>query len=77
MHRLSGLSSSEIGPSVSQVMPSIVSEVTGVSDVDSVGEDKSMMFKAYRGPLPNLSRWYELPIGTCRSGDLSLAPSCG
>ena len=62
--RLSGSSSSEIGPSVSQVMSSIVSEMTGVSGVNSFGEDKWMMFKSYPGPLPTHPRWYELPLGT-------------
>ena len=52
MHRLLGSSSSEIGPSVSQVMLSIASEVTGISGVNSIGEDKSMIFKTYRGPMP-------------------------
>ena len=44
MRSLSGSSLSEIGPSVSQMMSSIVSETTVVSRVNSVGEDKSMMF---------------------------------
>ena len=74
--RLLSESSSEIGLSVSQVVLSIVSEVTGVSGVNGVGEDKSITFKAYLAPLQIHSCWYELPVCTCRSGDLSLAPSC-
>ena len=27
--------------------------------------------------LPIHTRWYELPLGICRSGDLSVAPSLG
>ena len=77
MCRLSGSSSSETGPSVSQVMSSLASEVSGFSGESSVGENKSIMFKTYRGPLPMHPRWYELPLGTCRSCDLSVAPSCG
>ena len=52
IRRLSGSLSFEIGPSVLQVMSYIASEVTGVSGVNSIGEEKSMMFKAYRAPLP-------------------------
>ena len=69
VRRLSGSSSSKIGTSMSQVMSSIASEVTGVSGINSIGEDKSMMFKTNRDPLPIHTRWYELRLGTCRSGD--------
>ena len=75
VRRLSGSSLSEIGPSVSQVMSSIASKVTGVSGVNSVGKDKSMIFKTYLGPFLIHPRWYELPLGTCRGGDLSVASS--
>ena len=36
-----------------------------------------MMFKTCGGPLPVHQRWYELPSGTFRGGDLSVAPSRG
>ena len=36
-----------------------------------------MILKTYRAPLPIHQCWYELPLGTCRSGDLSMAPSHG
>ena len=62
---------------MSQVMSSVFSEMTGVSGVKSVGEDKSMMFKAYRGPLPNHPRWYELPSISCRNDDLGVTPNRG
>ena len=58
-------------------MSSIASEMNGVSAVSSVGEDKSIMLKTYRGPLPFHLRWYELPLGTFRSSDLSMARSRG
>ena len=51
------------------------SDVAGVSGVNSVGDDKSMMFIAYDDPLPIHLRKYELPLGTCRTGDLSVAPN--
>ena len=35
------------------------------------------MLKIYRGLLPIYPRWYELSLGTCRSGDLSVARSRG
>ena len=35
-----------------------------------------MMFKACCGPLPIYLRWYEFPLGTCRSGGLGVVPSC-
>ena len=75
VHRLSDASSSEIGCSVSQVISFFASEVTCVSGMTSVGKDKLMMFKTYRGSLLIHPRWYELPLGTCRGGDLSVAPS--
>ena len=34
-----------------------------------------MVLKAYRGPLLIHPSWYELPLGTFRSGGLSVAPS--
>ena len=79
LRRLSGSSLSEIGPLASQVMSSIdvASDVTGISGVNSVGEDNSMMFKTYRGPLPIQLHWYELPLDTCRSGNLGVAPIRG
>ena len=76
MHRLTGSYSSEIGPFVSQVMASIVSEVNGVSGPNNVDKDKSIMFITYRSPLPIHPRVYELSLGTCPSGDLRIAPSC-
>ena len=36
-----------------------------------------MMFKAYHGPLPIHPCCYVLPLGTCRSSDLSVEPCCG
>ena len=77
VRRLSGSLSSEIRPSVSNVMSFIVSDVTVVSGVNSVGEEKSMKFKTYRGPLLIHLSWYELPLGTCQSIDLTVAPSHG
>ena len=43
--RQSGSSSSEIGPSIPQMMSFIAVEVTGVSGVDTAGEDKSITLK--------------------------------
>ena len=77
VRRLSDSSSSEIGPSVSQVISSIAPMLIGVSGINRVGGDKSMMFKTYRGPLAIHPRWYNLSLGTCRSSDLSAAPSRG
>ena len=51
------------------------SDVTGVSGVNSIGEDKSVMFKAYLVPLYIHPCWHEFPLGTFRSGDLRVAPS--
>ena len=62
VRRLSDSSPSEIGLSVSEVISSIAYDVTGVSGVNGVGEDKSMMFKTYRCPLPIHPRWYEFPL---------------
>ena len=44
---------------------SIVSEVTCISGINSVGEDQSIMLKPYRVPLPTHLRWYGMPSGTC------------
>ena len=77
--RMSGLSSSGIFPLAAHVVSSIgdvASGVTGVSGLNSVGEDRTTMFKTYRGPLPIHLRWYELHSGTCRSGDLSAVERC-
>ena len=52
VRRFSGSSSSEIGPSVSQVILSSASEATGVSGINSVGLNKSIMFKTYSFPFP-------------------------
>ena len=55
LHRLSGSYSSGIGCSASQVVSSIgdcASNVTGVSDLIRVEENKSKMVKTYRGSLP-------------------------
>ena len=59
-----------------QVCCDDTSDVTGISGLNSVSEDESTMFKKYRGLLPIKPRWYESPSGTCRSDDLSVAPSC-
>ena len=48
-----------------------------LSGFDCVGEDKSTMFLSYAGPLPIHPRWYDLPLGICRRGDLSQAPTRG
>ena len=55
LSRLSGSLSSGIVPSVSKVMSSfdVSFDVTEVSGINSVDEDNSMIFKAYRGHLPN------------------------
>ena len=50
---------------------------TKPSGLNCVGEDKSTMFLSYSGPLPIHPRWYELPLGICKSGDLSQAPTRG
>ena len=55
VRRLSGSSSSGIDFSASQVVLSVedsTTDVTGVSNFNSDGEDKSIMFTAYRVPLP-------------------------
>ena len=55
-------SSSGIGPSASQVVSLIgdgACDVTGVSRQNSVGEDKTIMFKTYNGPLPIHPRWHK------------------
>ena len=77
---LSGSSSSCICPSVSKIVSSIgdgVFGVTGVSGLNISGKDKTTMFKTYCGPLPSHPRGYELLLGTCCSGDLSMALSRG
>ena len=51
--------------------------MTTVSGLNSVGEDKSTILKAYRDPLPIHLHLYEFPLGTNCSGYLSVAPSCG
>ena len=44
--------------------------------MNSVGEDRSKIFKTYCGPLPIDLYWCELVLDTCRSGDLIVASSC-
>ena len=56
-------------------MSSIVTEVIGVSGVSNVGDDKSMMFKKYHVLLSIHPLLYELSLGICFSGDLSVVPS--
>ena len=58
--RQGSLRSSGIDSSVSQAIPSIrdAPDVTSGSGVNSVGEGKSMMFKACCGPIPIHPRWY-------------------
>ena len=53
------------------------SDVTGVSSLNSVGEDKAVMFETYIDPLLIYPCWYELLLGTFRSRDQSVAPSGG
>ena len=43
------------------------------SDLSCVCEDKATMVLSYAGPDPIHPRWHELPLGICRSCDLSLA----
>ena len=50
------------------------SDVTGVSRLNSVGEDKSTLCKMYRSLLPIHPCWHELLSSTCRSVDLNLVP---
>ena len=52
-------------------------DVSGISSLNNVGEDKSIMLKSYRGYLSIHPRRYELSLGSCRSDDLSLAPIRG
>ena len=57
LRRLSGSSSSDIGLSASQIMSSIgegASDVNGISSSNSVGKDKTMMFKTCSDPFANL-----------------------
>ena len=35
------------------------------------------MFSSYKRLFPIHLRWYDLPLGTCRSGNLSVAPTRG
>ena len=51
--------------------------MTGVSGLNSVEEDKTMMFKTYSGPLSIHPYWSELPSGACCSADLIVAKSRG
>ena len=53
------------------------SDATGILGLNSVGEDKMTMFKTCSDLLPSYPRWHGLPSGTCRSADLSMAPSRG
>ena len=66
--RLPRSSLSEIFLSASQVTSSIyyASEGINVSDVDGIGEDRSMMCKTYRGPLLIRSRCQKFPWSTFR-----------
>ena len=53
--RLFGSSSSDIGSSASQIVSSIgdgASDMTRVSGLNSVGNEKSTMIQKYRGSLP-------------------------
>ena len=80
LHQISLSYLSGIVPSESQVPSSISDDayaVTAVSGLNSVGEDKTMMFKTYCGTLSILLRWYEYSLGTCHRGDLSVKPSRG
>ena len=52
-------------------------DVTGVSRLNSIGEDKSTMFKTYRGLNQIHPHWYEFPSGTCLSGDQSVKTGRG
>ena len=72
---LKGSSSYRIGPSELQVVMYFgdsASDVTGISGLNSVSEGKSTLFKTCRGPTPIHPSWYELPLGTFRSGNLSV-----
>ena len=80
VRRTSGSTAYDVGLSASQVVMSVgdsTSNVTGISSLNSVCEDKSLVFKTYRGPLPIHPRLYEFPLGSCRSGDLNVVPSRG
>ena len=80
LRQLSGSSLSGIGPSASQDVSSIsggASDVTGISSLDSLSEEKTKMFKTYSGLLQIYPLWYELTSGTCLCGDLDVAPSRG
>ena len=58
-------------------MLAFFSEVKGIFGINSVSEDKLMIFKAYRCPLLIHLRWYKLPLSICRGGDLSILQSGG
>ena len=78
MHRFSGSFSSGIGSSASQVMLLIrdrASHMTGVSGLNNVDKDKTMMLKTYSDPLPIYPHLHELSSDTCRSGCLCVASS--
>ena len=80
LRQLLGSSLSGIGPSISQDVSLIsdgASDLTGVSSLNSIDEDKMMMFKTYIGPLPIHPRAYEFSLGTCCSRDLSVELGCG
>ena len=51
--------------------------MTDVLGLNSVGEDKTMMFKTFKGPVQIYPCWCEFPSGTFPTGDLSVAPSRG
>ena len=51
--------------------------MTGVSGLNSVGEEKAMMLKTYRGPLLIHICWSEFPLDNCCSSYLSSAPGQG
>ena len=72
---MSESSLSGVGLPASQELSSISdgsSEVTGVSVLNSVDEEKSIMFKTYLGPLVLHPRRYDLPLDIRRSGDLGM-----
>ena len=77
--RLYGSSSSEISLSASQMMSyiDVSSQLTALSRVNSFGEYRLMMIKAYRGPLSIHPLWYELALGNCHSHELDAEPSHG
>ena len=46
---------------------------TSIQSFNSVREEKSKIFSGYKGRLLTFPCWYEVPLGICRSGDLSQA----